>query len=158
MKLTTTPSREMKIKIKDLNTASMTLRIASVLALLQYGAHAFLFLSATAAHGVGEVAVIVAMKSHVTGLSRSYWDFYLGYGLMVILSGVIEVVVLWQLAALAKNEAYRVRPIIALFILANVMHALLVWKYFELIAPVTFDILVALTLSFAFVSARRKNA
>ena len=137
---------------------AITLRIASALALLQYSAHAFLFLSATPTHGAGEIAVIDAMKSHVVGLSRSYWDFYFGYGLMVILSGVIEVILLWHLAVVAKNEPYRVRPIIALFIFANFMHALLVWKYFQLIAPMTFDVLVASTLSFAFVAARRKDA
>ena len=137
---------------------TITLRIAAVLALIQYSAHALLFLSATLAQGTGGVAVIDAMKSTLAGVSRSYWDFYFGYGLMVILSGAIEVVLLWQLAALAKDEAYRVRPIIALFILANVAHAMLVWKYFAIIAPIAFDILIAVTLGFAFWSARRKDA
>lgn len=137
---------------------TIILRIASLLALLQYSAHAFLFLSATPTDGPDEIAVIDAMKSHVAGLSWSYWDFYFGYGLMVILSGVIQVVLLWLLAVLAKHESYRLRPIIALFIFANVTHALLVWKYFQLIAPMAFDVLIALTLSFAFVSTSRKDA
>ena len=137
---------------------TIILRIASLLALLQYSAHAFLFLSATPTDGPDEIAVIDAMKSRVAGLSWSYWDFYFGYGLMVILSGVIQVVLLWLLAVLAKHESYRLRPIIALFIFANVTHALLVWKYFQLIAPMAFDVLIALTLSFAFVSTSRKDA
>jgi hypothetical protein len=136
---------------------TIILRVASVLALLQYSAHAFLFLSATPTRGPGEIAVIDAMKSHVAGLSWSYWDFYFGYGLMVILSGAIEVVLLWLLATLAKHESYRLRPFIALFIFANVTHALLVWKYFRLIAPMTFDALIAFTLSFALLATRRKD-
>ncbi|TMH28859.1 MAG: hypothetical protein E6H66_20930 [Betaproteobacteria bacterium] len=132
---------------------AITLRIASALAFIQYSAHAFLFLSARPAHGADEIVVITAMKSHVAGLSRSYWDFYFGYGLMAILSGVVEVVLLWLLAAIAKERPGRVRPAIALFIFANVVHALLVWKYFALVAPMSFDILIAMTLGLAFVSS-----
>jgi hypothetical protein len=137
---------------------AIILRVAALLALIQYAAHAFLFLSASPTHGAGEVSVIVAMKTTVAGLTRSYWDFYFGYGLMVILSGVIEMVSLWYLAALAKTEPSRVRPIVALFILANFVHAFLVWKYFALPVPIAFDIVIALVLSVAFVSARRQDA
>src|SRR5574341_556823 len=51
------------------------LRIASILALLQYSAHTFLFLSATPTHGQEEMALIEAMKSHrwdFAGSMRSY--------------------------------------------------------------------------------------
>jgi hypothetical protein len=137
---------------------SIILRVAALLAFIQYAAHAFLFLSAAPTHGAGEVSVIVAMKTPVSGLTRSYWDFYFGYGLMVILGGVIEIVLLWYLATLAKAEPSRARPIVALVILANVAHAFLVWKYFALPAPIAFDIIIALVLSVAFVSARRQDA
>jgi hypothetical protein len=81
---------------------------------------------------------------------------YLGYGLMAILSGVIEVVLLWQLSLLAKTDAERIRPMLALFVFANVAHAALIWKYFSLLAPVVFDLLIATLLCFAFVAARGK--
>jgi len=77
-----------------------SLRLASLLALLQYCAHAFLFLSARPTHGAAEAAVIDAMKGHrfeFSGLTRSYWDFYFGYGLLAILWGLVEIVLLWQL-------------------------------------------------------------
>jgi len=134
------------------------LRVAALLALIQYAAHAFLFLSAASTRGAGEAGVIGAMKTPIAALGRSYWDFYFGYGLMVILSGVVEIVVLWYLAALAKTEPARVRPIVALFILANLAHAFLVWKYFALPAPMVFDIIIALVLSTAFVAAQRQDA
>ena len=72
---------------------STLLRVASILAAVQYIAHTFLFLSATPTHGPAERAVIDAMHSHrfgVAGFARSYWDFYFGYGLLTILSGVIR--------------------------------------------------------------------
>ena len=111
------------------------LRAASLLALIQYIAHAFLFLSVT------------------SGGSPLF-----GYGLMVILSGLIEVALLWQIASLANDQPIRTRPIIALFIFANLAHAFLAWQYFRLIAPVAFDMLIAVILGLAFISAQRKVA
>lgn len=133
-----------------------TLRVASILAALQYSAHAFLFLSASPSHGPEEIAVVDAMRSHrfdFAGFHRSYWDFYFGYGLLGILFGVIEVILLWQLAALAKTDSYRIRPPIALFIFANLAHAVLIWKYFFLV-PAVFDIAVAACLGWALIAAR----
>ena len=126
--------------------ATTILRIACFLALIQYAAHGSLFLIAASTHGPGELAKIAASRIH------SYWDLYFGYGLLAILSGVIEVVLLWQLSLLAKTDAERTRPMVALFFFANVAHAALVWKYFSLLAPVIFDILIALLLVFAFVA------
>ncbi|PYI60710.1 MAG: hypothetical protein DMC59_02300 [Verrucomicrobia bacterium] len=127
------------------------LRIASALAAVQYGAHAFLFLLAASTNGPGKMAEIAATRWH------SYWDFYFGYGLLAILSGLIEVVLLWQLASLAQVNADRIRPTMAVFVFANVAHAFLVWKYFSLFVPIAFDILIATLLSYAFVMARRRD-
>jgi hypothetical protein len=41
------------------------------------------------------------MKGHrwnFSGFTRSYWDFYFGYGLLAIIWGIVEVIILWQLA------------------------------------------------------------
>jgi len=133
------------------------LRTASILALLQYVAHALLFLSATPAHGPDERAVIAAMQSHrfgVAGFARSYWDFYFGYGLLSILCGVIEVVVLWQVATQTKRDPRGARPLVWCFMLANVAHAILVWRYFALLAPVIFDVVIAVCLGWTLVMTR----
>ena len=81
-----------------------------------------------------------------------------GYGLMVIVSGFVEAVLLWQLAPLARTEPQSIRPIIALLILANIIHALLAWAYFRIIPPVAFDIFVAIFLGLAFQASSRKVA
>jgi hypothetical protein len=132
------------------------LQATSILAALQYAAHAALFLSAAPTHGREEIAVVETMKAHrfdIYGFDRSYWDFYFGYGLLAVLSGVIEVVILWQLATLAKTDPNRVRPFIATFIFANVAHATLMWRYFFL-GPLVFDVAVAACLGWALLAAR----
>src|SRR5215471_18238574 len=117
-----------------------------MMALIQYCAHAFLFLTAKPTHGPEERAILDAMRSNrfKIGLSaRSYWDFYFGYGLLVILTGLVEVAVLWQLGMIGDAYSLLARSLIAVLFLFNLAHAVLVWKYFALIAPVAFDIMIA---------------
>ena len=63
-------------------TPPLLLRIAAVVALLQFAAHLLLVVLASPKHGPEEVAVVETMKSHrfdFLGAKRSYWDFYFGY-------------------------------------------------------------------------------
>src|SRR5262245_15110325 len=101
------------------------LRAAAAVAFLQFLGHGWLFVRATPKHGADEVAVIEMMKSRqfdFMGSMRSYWDFYFGYGLEAAFICLIEAVLFWQLAALAKSHGASVRPIVALFVLANIGH------------------------------------
>ncbi len=134
---------------------TILLRIASVVALLQFAAHTFLFLSSSPKHGPEEVAVVEAMKAHrfdFMGSLRSYWDFYMGYGLEAAFICLVEAVLFWQLATVASTSAPVVRPIIALFCFANIGHAVLAWRYFFTI-PMVPDLAIAVCLAFAFVRA-----
>ncbi len=127
---------------------SFLLYLAATLAAIQYIAHAGLFLLGKPRHGQAEIDLIQEIKSHrwsFAGFSRSYWNFYFGYGLVAILWGVIEVCFLWQLATLAKISQVSVLPFIIILLLANVGHAFLTLKYFFLL-PAVFDILIALVL------------
>ena len=136
-------------------TPTMFLRIGSVVALVQFAAHTLLFVSSAPKHGPEETAVVEAMKGHrfdFMGSMRSYWDFYFGYGLEAAFVCLIEAVLLWQLATIAKTDALVVRPIAALFFLANVGHAVLAWKYF-FITPIVPDVVIAVCLAFAFAAA-----
>lgn len=112
------------MKAKAVPSAAI-LRVASLLALLQYGAHGFLFISVSLAQGPGKLGTIAASRSH------SYWDVYFGYGLLAILSGLVEVALLWQLSVLARAHAERIRPIVVVFVLGNFAHAVLIWRYFR---------------------------
>jgi hypothetical protein len=141
-------------------TPAKILALAAGLALLQASAHALLFVSAHPRHGPEEVAVVEAMKAHYFtfgDFARSYWDFYFGSGLLAALNVFVEAALLWQLAVLARADAHRLRPIVALLALANVAHAALCLRYFFL-TPVVADLVIALCLAWSYVVARPRNA
>src|SRR5690242_1388958 len=120
---------------------STMLRIAAVVVAIQYGAHTIMFLTAKPSHGADEVDLVQRMKSSkwkFGGFERSYWDFYFGYGLLAILWGVIEVILLWQCASLATSSPASAAPLLGTLLAANIGHAILTLRYFFLI-PAAFD-------------------
>jgi hypothetical protein len=140
-------------------TSSQWLRIAALVALLQFVGHGWLFVSAVPRHGAEEVAVIEAMKSHhfnFLGSMRSYWDFYFGYGVEAAFVCLIESVLFWRLASMARTGRDTVRPIVALFLAANLGHMLLVGRYFFL-TPLVIDAMVALCLGLAWIAPERRG-
>ena len=113
----------------------------------------------TPGEGPAELAVIEAMKSNrfaAMGSARTYWDFYFGFG--VIISGLqlVQAVVLWQLGALAKTDAARLRPIIASFFAAFVANAVIGRMYF-FVLPVLMASVIAICLALAFIMADKRN-
>jgi hypothetical protein len=132
------------------------LRIAAGVALVQYAAHAFLFLTAHPKHGAEEIALLEAMRSHAfdfSGSARSYWTMYFGYGLMAIVAGIVEVVALWLIAGLAKSDPKQVVPLVYLFLFADLAHCALAATHFFM-APVVADVVVGALLAWALVAAR----
>jgi len=120
------------------------LRASAILAAVQGLAHAALFISAKPRHGDAEVAVVAAMKTNrffAGGLG--YWDYYFGYGLVAAAACVVEAALLWQIATIAATQPLLVRPLIAVFVIANVAHALLLARYFKLPLPIAFDVIIA---------------
>jgi len=132
------------------------LRAAAVLAAIQGIAHGALFVSAKP-RSDAEAAVVTAMRTSrfFGGGSRSYWDLYFGYGLIAAAACVVEAVLLWQLVRVAQVQPLVARQIVALLIVANVGHALLVWRYFAFPIPIVFDLLVAVCLAATFVGLAR---
>ena len=133
---------------------STLLRIAAVLMFLYFAGHTS-GAPWTPGEGPPDIAVVNAMKSDhfpVIGVSRSYWDFYFGYGLEAAFFCLLEAVLFWQLATIAKTAPLVIRPIVALFFLANIGHAILVVRYF-FITPLVPDIFIAACLAFAFMTA-----
>jgi hypothetical protein len=132
------------------------LRAAAVMAFLQFAAHTYLLLSYTPKHGAEEVAVVETMKSHRFDFAgrahpHSYWELYIGYGLFAALNCLIEAVLFWQLAGM--NGA---KPIVALFLLANLAYAALVWRFFFFLPPLMADLVIAGCLGAALGSGKRR--
>jgi hypothetical protein len=137
--------------------ATLLLRIAAVMAFLHGVLHTIGGVFGEAAPGAQATAV-AAMKTNqfdVTGLTRSYWDFFMGFGLFITVSFLLEAVVFWQLAAMVKtDDAARTRPIVMAFCVGYVAYAVLAWRYF-FVVPVVFEIVIALCLLGAWVLSGR---
>ena len=132
-------------------TASNFLRIASVLSIFNCAGHTTGVFSAPK-HGAAEIAVVETMKSYhldVMGSMRSYWDFLFGYGLSVTITLLVQAILFWQLATLAKRSPACVRPIAGLFFLNCIGIAIISWKYF-FIGPAVSQLLIAACLGVAF--------
>ena len=143
---------------EDMKTSTL-LRIAAVLSFLYFVGHTS-GAPWTPGEAPSDLAVIDAMKSDhfpVIGVSRSYWDFYFGFGLVISAMQLVQTVVLWQLATLARTDAARLRPIIAVFCVSLVINAVLGCMYFFVI-PIVMALLIAVCLLLAFVSAGRSTA
>ena len=93
--------------------ASLLLRIASILTLLLAAGHTSGGL--TFWSPAGETEVLRAMRSFhfdAAGVSRTYLDFYLGFGFLLGVYLLVQALALWQLASMAKAEPIRVRPLV----------------------------------------------
>ena len=103
-----------------------------------------------------EEAVRAVMKGSafpVMGMTRTYWDFYFGFGLFISIALAVEAVVFWQLGTLAKSDALRLRPILASFIVAYLCYAAITSTYF-FAAPAVFEVLVAALLGLAIAKSK----
>ncbi|HEV2720698.1 MAG TPA: hypothetical protein VG323_11815 [Thermoanaerobaculia bacterium] len=104
---------------------------------------------------MGETDVLRAMRSvsfQAGGVTRTYLDFYMGLGWTVSIFLLLQAVVLWQMATIAKTDPRRVRPVIATFFLATVAAAAVAWTLI-LPVPVIFSAVIAACLAAAFFTA-----
>lgn len=134
---------------------AVLLRVAAVLALIQFCAHTAMIVTYVPKHGAEERAVVDAMRSHVflfSGQPRSYWDFYFGYGLFVAAGCLVGAALFFQLAAIARSQPGLIRPIAGLFLLANIGYVVLTSLYFFLL-PGCFDAAIAIALGAAIYTA-----
>jgi hypothetical protein len=92
----------------------------------------------------------------VAGVSRSYLDFYLGFGFITGIYLLVQAVVFWQLASIAKTDALHVRPLIGSFLLANVVSAFLAWRFIFLLPVVSFTVIAA-CLGLAFYTSGKSH-
>jgi hypothetical protein len=135
--------------------ASILYRIASVLLLLFATGHTTGFHQIDPKWGVD--AVIREMQSKrfdVLGSSRTYWDFYIGFGLFVSVFLLFLALLTWQLAGLAAATRASMRAIAWSLVICFGALVILSIRYFFII-PTVFSILILLCLTAAaWLSAR----
>ena len=134
---------------------TLFLRIASVLTLIHSILHTIGGVFGKPAPGVAAMvmATMQANRFPVLGVERSYADFYLGLGLGITIFLTAEAVVFWLLGSLAKRDAARLRPILAVFMVGYVAFAADSYLYFFYM-PVIVELLIAACLALAMVCAK----
>jgi len=132
---------------------TLLLRIASVMTLLLAVGHTAGGLSFWSP--AGETEVLRAMRSFhfdAAGVSRTYLDFYLGFGFIAGIYLLAQALALWQLASMAKSDPIAVRPLVGSFLLASAVSACLSWRFIFVLPVVSFTA-VAACLALAFYAA-----
>jgi len=126
--------------------ASLFYRIASILLLLFAAGHTLGFRRIDPRWGVD--SLVQSMKSiHFTanGANRTYWDFFVGFGLFVSVLMVFAAIVAWQFGDLPAETLARMRISAWGFALCFGAVAYLSWRYFFLV-PVVFSVIILLCL------------
>lgn len=124
--------------------ASAFYRIAAVLILLFDAGHTSGFPWSDPKWGV-DLGSMQSTHFAILGFSRTYWDFYVGFGLFVTVFLLLAVVLTWQLGSLPAETLAQMRPIAWTLPLCFAAVALLSWKYFFTI-PIIFSIVITLCL------------
>lgn len=135
------------------------LRIASVLTLIHAVLHTIGGVFGSIEPGPETVAV-TAMKANqfvALGHVRTMWEFYRGMGLTVSIFLTAEAIVFWLLAPMAKTDRVRLRPVLAMFMLAYLAMCVNSYAYF-FSAPVIVELLIALCIAGAMVTAKAPSA
>jgi hypothetical protein len=135
-------------------SSALWLRISSVIALLFAAGHTLGGRKLWSP--MGETDVLNAMRTvrfEAMGVSRTYLDFYLGFGFSLSVLMLMQAVLLWQLAGIAKAQPLQARPMIAVIALASAACGVLAWRFiFPL--PALFSLVLTATLLAAWFTAR----
>jgi hypothetical protein len=135
--------------------ASVFYRIAAVLLLLFAIGHTVGFRQTDAKWGVD--TLLSSMRSihfEVQGFSRTYWDFFVGFGLFVTVFLLLAAAVTWQLGSLPAETLAHMRGIAWTLALCFVAIAVLSGRYF-FIVPIVFSIVITMCLiAAAWLSAK----
>ena len=134
--------------------AVLWLRISSIVSLLFAAGHALGGRKAWSP--MGETAVLASMRTYqftVGGVSRTYLDFYKGFGYCLSVAMLLQAIVLWQLIAIARTNPVLVRPIVGAIAAASIANVILSWVFLFPI-PVVFGAALSICLAIAFLAAK----
>ena len=134
--------------------ASAFYRIAAVLLLLFDAGHTSGFPWSDPKWAV-DLGPMRSTHFYIMGFSRTYWDFYVGFGLFVTVFLLLAVVLAWQLGGLPPESLALMRGTAWAFALCFAAITVLSWKYFFVI-PIVFSFVTTLCLTAAaWLSAKK---
>jgi hypothetical protein len=135
-------------------TTTLLLRVASVISLLFTAGHTLGGLKKWSPMGENEVLkTMTVVHFDAMGANRSYLDFFMGFGWSISVAMLLQTVLLWQMASLARTNALQVRPMIAVFALATLASGVIAWRFIFPV-PAAFSGALLVTLLAAYAVAR----
>ena len=84
----------------------------------------------------------------IMGMQRTYWDFFVGFGLFVSFLQLFAAIVAWQLSGLAPPALAQMALVRWGFVIAFAGVSILSWRYFFLV-PLIFSLAITLCLALA---------
>jgi hypothetical protein len=126
--------------------ASLLYRIASVLLVLFAAGHTIGFRRTKPEWGVDPL-ITSMQQTHfaVDGFSRTYWSFFVGFGLFVSVLLLFAALVAWQLGSLPASTLLLMRVVAWGLAISFVIVTILSWRYF-FIAPIVFSVIITACL------------
>jgi len=125
-------------------------RASSVLLVLFAAGHTFGFRRTDA--WPETVKPVVAGMQNVyfpaDGFLRSYWDFYVGFGLFVTVMMLFAAVVAWQMAGLPGETLSRMKLVRWSLAITFAVITAMTWRYF-FVTPLIFSVATTATLTVA---------
>jgi hypothetical protein len=135
-------------------TTTLFLRIASVISLVFTLGHTLGGLRKWSPMGDNEVLrAMTAVRFDTMRANRSYLEFYMGFGWSITVFMVMQTVLLWQMASLARTDPASVRPMIAVIVLATVASGVIAWRLIFPV-PALFSSALVIALAAAYIAAR----
>lgn len=133
---------------------TMLLRAASIVSLLFTVGHSLGGLKQWSPMGENDVLrAMTTVRFDTMGVNRSYLDFYMGLGWSLGVFMLMQTVLLWQMASLARTDVAHVRPMILVVALATLATGVISWC-FILPVPALFSGALLIALVAAYVAAR----
>jgi hypothetical protein len=126
--------------------AFLPFRIASILIVLFALGHTLGFRQTDPRWGIDSALATLKSTWFTTqGFHRTYWDFFVGFGLFVTVFLLFSALAAWQLAATPAPELRRLRPLAWSLTLSYAAVLVLSYRFFFL-APVLFSALILVCL------------
>ena len=121
-------------------------RISAILLVLFAGGHTIGFRRVDPHWGIDPVVSgMQTTRFDVQGMSRTYWGFYVGFGLFVTVLLLFAAVLAWQLGKLPAEVLHAMPLVTWGFALSFIAVTYLSWRFF-FPAPVIFSAVIALCL------------
>jgi hypothetical protein len=134
-------------------TPTICLRAASIISFVFAAGHIAGGLKKWSPMGTNSVLQsMTTVRFETMGVSRSYLDFFMGFGWSIGVAMLLQAVLLWQLGSLVTNNGILFRPMIAAFALASLATGIIAWRFIFPV-PALFSGGLFIALALAYISA-----